>query len=77
MVEGCCKAMYVSPRVKVTGFEMQYWNDAGKGDEENETTIAIKSEMKDLEVRKNSEKFHNFYFFSLICHSCEISRDTP
>ena len=32
---------------------MQYWNDAGKGDEENETTIAIKSEMKDFEVRKN------------------------
>ena len=54
MVEGCCKAMYASPRVKVTGFEMQYWNDAGKGDEENETTIAIKSEMKDLEVRKKS-----------------------
>jgi len=50
MVEGCCKAMYASPRVKVTGFEMQYWNDAGKGDEENETTIAIKSEMKDLEI---------------------------
>ena len=51
MLDDCCKAMYASPRVRSTGFEMQYWN-AGKGDEENETTIAIKSEMRDLEVRK-------------------------
>ena len=50
MLDDCCKAMYASPRVRSTGFEMQYW-PAGKGDEENETTIAIKSEMRDLEVR--------------------------
>ena len=30
---------------------MKSWNDAGKKDEKNETTIAIKSPMKDLEVR--------------------------
>ena len=57
MIEGCCKAMFASPRVRSTGFEMQYWNAAGKDDEEIETTIAIKSEMKDLEVRKKFELY--------------------
>ena len=51
MVENCCKSLYASPRVRQTGFEMQAWNGACKEDgEQNETTIAIKSQMADLEV---------------------------
>ena len=52
MIFECCERMYISPSVQKNGFEMNYWNDAGKGDEKNETTIAIKSPMKDLEVRE-------------------------
>ena len=52
MIADCCERMYVSSSVQKNGFEMKYWNDAGKGDEKNETTIAIKSPMKDLEVRE-------------------------
>ena len=50
MVESCCKAMYASPQVKQIGFDMAHWNGPSNGEEE-ETTIAIKSEMKDLEVK--------------------------
>ena len=54
MVENCCKSLYASPRVRQTGFEMQAWSGACKEDgEQNETTIAIKSQMADLEVRPN------------------------
>ena len=42
--------MYASPRVKQIGFDMAHWNGPSNGEEE-ETTIAIKSEMKDLEVK--------------------------
>ena len=51
MVENCCKSLYASPRVRQTGFEMQAWSGACKEDgEQNQTTIAIKSQMADLEV---------------------------
>ena len=52
MVESCCKAMYASPQVKQIGFDMAHWNGPSNGEEE-ETTIAIKSEMKDLEVKNH------------------------